>query len=151
MAAEVGESIRAALLAMSAVDTLIESDATRIRPRLPQNLTIPAGGVIAIELDSTDQRTNDLQGRGGLPYFNFNILVRAPEGEDARALAEAIRVNGTDPGTGLAGYSDTPIDVLIDCTLLGSTGPTEVPRVDGSDRTHWDINMSFEVSQNEVA
>ena len=151
MAASVVESLRVALLAMAAVDSLIESDGSRIRPRLPQDLAIPAGGVVIIELDGNDGRTNDLQGRGGLPYHDVNILVRAPQGEDARALAEAIRVNGTDPGTGLAGYSDTPIDVLIDATLASTTGPTEVTRDDGSARPFWDVNMLFEVSHNEVA
>lgn len=150
MASEVGESIIAALKSMSAVTTLVGSgNDARIYSWLSQKRTIPAKGVIVVELDTTEHM-NDLLGQGGLEYHDVNILVRAPEIAEANALAEAIRVNGTDPGTGLAGYSDTPIDVLIDATLVSTIGPTPVTREDGSANAYWDVNMAFTVSQNEV-
>ena len=151
MASEVVESLSSALLAMSAVTDLVGTgNDARIESWLAQDVTVPAKGTIVVQLDSTDHK-NDLQGRSGLPYHDVNILVRAPTPAAASALAEAVRTNGTDPGTGLAGYSAKPIDVLIDCTLLGTTGPTPAVREDGSALSLWDVNMTFEVSQNEVA
>lgn len=151
MASEVVESLAAALLTMTAVTVKVGTgNDARIESRLDQDVTIPAKGTIVIELDATNPQ-NDLQGRGGLDYHDVNILVRAPTAAAATVLANAIRVNGTDPGTGLAGYSATPIDTLIDATLLNTVGPTQVFRDDGSTRPYWDVNMSFEVSHNEVA
>lgn len=150
MADEVGESIRSALIAMSAVTDLVGTGSSaRVRPWFSQRDTIPAKGSIIIEVDSTEH-LNSLDGLGGREYHDVNILCRAPTAKAARDLAEAVRLNGTDPGTGLAGYSGTPISTQIDCVLENSTGPTAVPRDDGSERPWWDVNMSFQVSQLEV-
>ncbi len=150
MAAEVTDSIIAALKAMTSVTDLVGAgNDARIVAWLKQDVGIPENGTIAVELDSTEHK-NDLLGQGGLEYHDVNILVRSTTVAGARILAEAIRVNGTDPGTGLAGYSDTPIDVLIDATLIDTTGPTPFSRDDGSANEYYDINMTFEVSQNEV-
>ncbi len=150
MASEVVQSLCAKLLTMTAVTDLVGTgNDARIESELAQDVSVPANGTIVVELDSTNP-SNDLGGLGGLDYHDVNILVRAPTPAAATALAEAIRRNGTDPGTGLAGYSGTPIDTKIDATLEGTTGPTKITRGDGSARPWWDINMSFEVSHNEV-
>ena len=151
MADEIVESLVAALKAMSAVTDLVGTgNDARIVAWLKQDVDIPANGTIFVERDSIDHKTNDLLGLGGLPYFDVNILVRAPTASAASVLAEAIRVNGTDPGTGLAGFSDTPLTTLVDATLIDTTGPIVAVRDDGSTLPYFDINMTFECSQNEV-
>ena len=151
MADEVAESIAAALLDMSAVTDLVGTgDDAKIYDWLKQGYVPPAAGIIVIEIDANTEM-NDLQGLGGLVYYDVNILCRAPTQSAVMALARAVKTNGTDPGTGLAGYSDTPSDVLIDAHLIDTTGPTAVTRDDGSANPWWDANMSFTVSQNEVA
>jgi len=150
VASEVVESLIAALKTFSAVTDLVGSgNDARIYAWLKQDVTIPDNGTIIVELDSTDH-SNDLLGQGGLEYHDVNILCRAPTPAAATVLAEAIRVNGTDPGTGLAGYSATPIDTLIDATLTDTTGPTPAARLDGSANGLFDVNMTWQVSQNEV-
>ncbi len=150
MADEIVESLVAALKAMSAVTDLVGTgNDARIAAWLKQDVTIPENGTIIVELDSTDHK-NDLLGQGGLEYHDINILARAPTASAASVLAEAIRVNGTDPGTGLAGFSDTPLTTLVDATLIDTTGPIVAVRDDGSTLPYFDINMTFECSQNEV-
>jgi hypothetical protein len=149
MAAEVGESLRAALLAMSAVTDLVGTgDDARIRPRLEQEEDVPANGSITIEEDFEDH-LNDLLGQGGREMIEVNIVCRAPTKKASKALAEAVRTNGTNPGTGLAGYNGTPIDVEIDCWLDGVT-PSFTHKGDGSDDGWWDTNCSYMVTQAET-
>lgn len=152
MAAEIGESIRAALLTLSAVTDLVGTGgAARIRPWYAQQDTIPANGSIIIETQGVRDHSNSLDGLGGREYHDVNILCRAPDKDDCRALAEAVRLNGTDPGTGLAGITITPIDVEIDCVLETETGPFPILKQDGTTNVWWDVELRFTVQQAEVA
>ncbi len=152
MAAEIGESIRVALLALSAVTDLVGTgDAARIRPWYAQQDPIPANGSIITETQGVRDPLNDLGGLGGRDHHDVNILCRAPTKEACRALARAVRFNGTDPGTGLHGITTTPIDVEIDCTLETETGPFPILRQDGSTKVWWEVELRFDVEQAEVA
>lgn len=92
------DGLRTLLLSFDAVSAIT----TTIRPdRLNEDDELPA---IMIELD-TEEDQNDLDGLGGLVRSTIMITALANQKTVARALAEAIRVNGTNPGTGLAGYA----------------------------------------------
>jgi hypothetical protein len=152
MASEVVESLFAALLDMSAVTGIIGTgDDAALYDWLKEDVKVPVTGLIVVENDSLTDPSTDLSGRGGLDYYDINILVRGPKQSVVAALARAIRQNGTDPGTGLEGYSAAPIDTLIKAHLTGTVGPTHATREDGSANPDWDINLSFTVSQQEVA
>jgi hypothetical protein len=73
-----------------------------------------------------------------------NIICRAESPKTSRHLAEAVRSNNTDPGTGLAGWHGT-----FDATLEDSV-MSETPKAEGS-MDHWhDIFMTFSVSWYET-
>jgi len=131
----------------SAVTDLVGgSTAPRIRPdRLHQADTLPA---VIIEVDTSDH-CNTLDGLGGLVFSEVNVICRASTRAGSRALAEAVRVNGTDPGTGLAGasgsYGGTSFDAVLEDEVTSYT-----PAGDGSDQGWYDTNMSFVVSVAET-
>jgi len=67
---------------------------------------------VVFEIDA-ERPQNSLDGRGGLVFADVNVICRAETRAKSRELAEAVRVNGTDPGTGLAGYSGV-FDAVLD-------------------------------------
>lgn len=150
--ATIEENLGRLLLTFSGVTALTGTgDAARIRPdRLHQDETIPAKkGAVIIEVDNEDPQ-NDLSGTGGLVYANVNLVCRAHEKAIARTLAEAIRTNDTDPGTGLAGYSGTPSGGSQIDAVLEDSQPTFTPREEGRDEGWYDVNCSYIVSHREV-
>lgn len=133
--------VRTALLAMSAVTDLVS---TRIRTdRLAEGDTLPA---IILEVDSEDPE-NDLRGKGGLTYADLVVRCRAANGAAARALAEAVKLNGTDPGTGLAGYGT--IASAFQAVLMSSSR-AYIPDDDGSDMREREVAMDFRCSFQET-
>ncbi len=150
--ATVEANLRTLLLTFSGVTDLVGTgDAARIRPaRLHQDKDkIPKdkGGVI-IEVDSEDP-LNDLDGVGGRVYADVNIKCRAATNEVARTLAESIRRNDTNPGTGLAGYSGTVNATVIDAVLEDTT-PSFTPAGEGNDQGYFDVDCSYNVTYAEV-
>lgn len=140
------ETLVALLKGLSAVTAIVgEGNAARIRPdRLDQGETLPA---ILMEVDEEPQ--NDLDGIGGLVYSDVTLTCRATTKAAARALAEAIRLNGTNPGTGLAGYHGTVASVTFDATLE-STVAAFTHKGDGSEAGWYDVIASYVVSHAEV-
>lgn len=139
--------IRTALLAMDAVTALVgTSHSARIRPYKLDEGDDNTEEHIVIEVDS-DDHLNDLTGRGGMVISDVNISCRAMTDEDARALAAAVRVNGTEPGTGLAGYggSGTAFDAVLE-----DTASSEMPFDDGSDRAWYVVDQSYLVIDTET-
>lgn len=139
-------AIRTALLSMNAVTALAGSGAAaRIRPdqfaKTDGSATTPA---ILVEIDDEESQT-DLDGRGGLVIADVTLTCRAHTKAAAYALKEAVRVNGTNPGTGLAGYSGA-FDAWLEDTAYAA-----VPKGDASD-DHWhDAVMSFRLVATETA
>ncbi len=135
--------IRTALLAMSAVTGLVgASSLARIRPdRLHEDDTLPA---VIVEVDS-EVPQNDISGVGGLRISSVNLICRATTRAGSRALAEAVRTNGTNPGTGLAGYAGASLDAVLETMTTAY-----VPKDDGSDQGWYDTNMDFTVIQTET-
>jgi len=140
------ETLVAFLKSLTAVTAIIGTgNAARIRPdRLDQGETLPA---ILMQVDETPQ--NDLDGLGGLVYADVTLTCRANTKTAARALAEAIRLNGTNPGTGLAGYHGTVASVTFDATLE-STITAFTSKADGSEAGWYDAIATYIVSHAEV-
>ncbi len=135
--------IRTALLTMDAVTALVGAGSlARIRPdRLHEDDTFPA---IIVEVDRETPQ-NDISGVGGLRISSVNLICRATTRAGSRALAEAVRVNGTNPGTGLAGYTSATLDAVLESMTTGF-----VPKDDGSDQGWYDTNMDFTTIQTET-
>ena len=96
-----------------------------------------------------DEPQNCLSGTGGLVYANVSIYSTARTKAATRALAEAIRVNGTDPGTGLAGHHGTTGGVTFDA-VLHTRELDFVPATDGSQRGSFIVNSLYIVSYHET-
>lgn len=145
----VEEELRTLLLTFSGVTDLVGTgSAARIRPdRLQQDDDETSPHVI-IEVDS-ENKLNDLTGKGGRVMADVTIRCRAQEKEDARALSESIRTNDTDPGTGLAGYSGTPGSLAIDA-WLEDTATSFLAPDDASDEGYYDVFDSYTVSFAET-
>jgi hypothetical protein len=131
------ESLRAALKGMVAVTTIVSD---RIWDEWFRSETLPA---IVFEIDMENPQ-NDLSGRGGLVLAEANIICRAATRSASRALAEAVRRNGSiEPGSGLAGYSGA-FDAMLDDIQTALT-----PKAEGSSAYWYDTNMSFALSWSE--
>lgn len=147
----VEEALRELLISFEAVAALTAVGTTGdylIRPdRLEQDDDETQPHVV-IEVDREDPQ-NDLTGKGGLVYAEVTIRCRDRTKAGARALAEAIRRNDTDPGTGLAGYHGTISGFSLDA-VLEDTQIAFVPETDGSSRGWWDVFQSYMVSFAEV-
>jgi hypothetical protein len=139
--AEMEELVRAALLTFNSVTALVGTGSSaRIRAdNLRQGETLPA---IIIEIDD-ERYPNDLTGTSGRMYDDVNLICRDTTRKKSRALATAVRLNGTDPGTGLHGYGGTVLSTRLDAWLEDIV-PSRTPRDDKSDRRWYDVNMSFQ-------
>jgi len=130
--------LRSVLAGLSAVTALVGSgDAARIRwDEIDEDDDLPA---ICCQIDSDDQ-ANDLGGRAGFAAASVTILCRAETRVGSRALAEAVRLNGTDPGTGLAGYAGTEFDAVLEsmATVFDTRG-------------FYDTLMDFTVTRAQVS
>lgn len=110
--------VRDFLLTRAAVTAIVATHPTAsgpcIRPdRLHERDRLPA---IVITVDEEEYQ-NDLSGKGGLARATLTISCMADSRRVSRQLAEAVRVNGTNPGTGLAGYKGTVSGVGIHAQL----------------------------------
>jgi hypothetical protein len=101
-----------------------------IRPfKLAQSDNLNCGPAVIIA-PQTEEHANDLSGRGGLVEWIGFIRCVALKFHDCRRLAEAIRSNDTDPGTGLAGFN------------LVEYGPVIVPLADGTGTAEFEIDVA---------
>lgn len=141
-AVSIEQDLRTLLLTFSAVTAYTGTGASaRIRPdKLHQSDDETAAHVI-IEVDS-ENPLNTLDGLGGRVYARVTLRSRSRVKSTARALAEAIRTNGTDPGTGLAGYNGTVNSHTLDAVLDGmQTSFTQDD--DGSDNGYYDVFSTY--------
>lgn len=137
--------IRAALLDMSAVTALVGTgDSARIRPYKLYKDDDKSEEHIIIEVDD-EEKANDLSGVGGLEFATVTIDCRAITAAQADALAEAVRVNGADPGTGLAGYSGAAFDAVLE-----SQAKSIIPFDDASNRTWYVVAQEYTVIDTET-
>ncbi|KKK83024.1 hypothetical protein LCGC14_2797550 [marine sediment metagenome] len=148
--AEVEESIRALLLTLSTVtDKVGTGTAARIRPDRLYQADDKTLAAVIVEVDD-EEKLNTLDGLGGRVMASVNLKCRARSSKAAsRALAEAVRVNGTDPGTGLAGYTGTVGGMAIDA-WLEDMQTSFVKDDDGSDNGFYDTDCAYMITFTEV-
>jgi len=139
--------LRRALLTLDTVTALVGTGtAAKIRADHPDPDDKPP--YIIIEVDE-DVPANDLDGIGGLLHSDVNLVCRAATSDAAWALSEAVRLNGTDPGTGLAGYTGTVSGDALDC-ILEQRARASTPRNDGSKKRWYDVNMTITAIHGET-
>lgn len=110
------EALATLIRSLSAVQAISTSIPVRTcKLAQTDDLTTLPSAVIVAPMD--EEHENDLTGRGGGVTWTGMIQVCAQKFRDARLLMEAIRTNGTNPGTGLAGYAGS-----VSVTVGGSTG-----------------------------
>lgn len=137
------QSIRDVLVTFSAVTALVPAKYIRPDERMQ---TDPSPG-ITIEVVKK-LYDNDLSGQTTLVGGTFLISSCSGKKIEAEAIAEAVRSNGTVPGTGLAGCSITTGDLPFQAMLTQDTYDY-MPIKDGSN-TGWflvDSLYSFTCNQ----
>ena len=138
----VQEVIRAKLLTMAAVTAITST----IRPdRLQQHDRLPA---IMIEVPKKEYQ-NDLLGTGGLVNATVMISGISSNRTLADSIGEAIRINGTNPGTGLAGFTGTVEGLKINA-ILTMQETKEYAFDDGKDSGFFSCDSTYEVWYNET-
>lgn len=144
MTAYIEKDLRTFLLTLDAVTALVGA---RIRPmRIEQDDDLPA----IVITDVTEEPDNDLNGNGGLVLATVNVMAIAETLEGARDLAEAIRLNGTDPGTGLAGYSGPAGDLDVKAWLKTRQSSIILADDSGQDSDWYIVESIYEIHFNEV-
>ena len=143
MAVGIGQDIIAVLRGLSAVTALVGSgtSARIYEDNAPRETT---AAHIIVEVDG-DRSLNDLTGKGGLRISDVNLICRSASRVGADALAEAVRTNGTNPGTGLAGYAGATFDSVWEAVAAGRS-----PKGDASAGWWYDANVSLLVIASEA-
>lgn len=137
--------IRTALLAMDTVTALVGTGASaRIRPYKFDQSDDLSESHIVIDINS-QRRENSVDGLGGLVYASVSISCRDRDSVEAETLAEAVRVNGTDPGTGLAGITAASFDAVLESETPGTTWYG-----DNSARIWYEVTQEYEMSYSET-
>lgn len=141
--------LRTVLLTFSSVTALVgTSYSARIRPYRLQQDDAGTSEHIIIETDNVDH-LNTLDGLGGRIYADVTLRCIGPTLARANALAEAVRTNGTNPGTGLAGYTGTVNGHTFDA-FLESESVNFVPSDDGRDEGHYSVLAAYTVTVEET-
>lgn len=139
------EAIRAKLLTMSAV-TAITS--TIRADELMQSDVKPGEAAILISVDNIHYE-NTLDGKCNMAEARITVSSVSGKRSQARALGEAIRTNGTNPGTGLAGCTVTTGDLPFQLMLMDdSIG--YVANGDGSDSGLHSMDSEYFATFNET-
>ncbi len=133
--------LKAALLTMPAVTALVGSVSATARVWNSWQ-RVNAYPCIVMDIDREVEQ-NDLSGLPDLIVAEVTITCRDNTHDGSDALQQAVRNNGTNPGTGLAGYSGT-FQAILDDTVHA-----EVPKNDGSGAHWYDHVMTFTILWNE--
>lgn len=149
----VEDAIRRKLLTLSAVTAITGTgDSAMIRPdRLHATDTLTAtNAAVIVEVDD-EEHLNALDGKSRRRMSSVTLRCRSRQKARARVLAEAIRVNGTNPGTGLAGATWTDsTDGLTYAAWLEDTNSSFTPDVDGSDQGFYDVFCDYGITHEEA-
>jgi len=141
--------LRTLLLTFNAVTAYTGTgNAARIRPdRLEQDDDKDEEAII-IEVDN-HRPLNTLEGTGGRRYVDVTLRCRARTKANARALANAVKLNGANPGTGLAGYNGTVSGTVYDA-VLDDEQEAFVPADDGSQEGWFEVYSNYVVTHLET-
>lgn len=142
--------LRTLLLTFSPVTALVGTgDSARIRPdKLAQGDDDTLQAII-IEVDD-ERPQNTLEGTSLRRYADVTVRCQARTKAQARAVALAVKLNGTDPGTGLAGYTGTLSGTVYDAWLEDeqtSFSPVE----EGSDEAYYYVFSNYVMTWAEAA
>ncbi len=141
--------LRTLLLTLSAVTTLVGTgDDARIRPdKLAQDDDDTKQAII-VEVDDERPQT-DLTGTSLRRYADVTLRCQARTKAQARAVAVAVKLNGTDPGTGLAGYSGT-VSGTVYSIYLDDEQTSMSPVEEGSDEAYYYVFSNYVVTWAEA-
>jgi hypothetical protein len=123
-------------------------DAARIRPDVLSQKDDKTKPAIIIEVDN-ERPTNTIEGTGGRRYADLTLRCRARTKAEARSLSEAVRVNGTDPGTGMAGMKQTINGTVYDAWLEDEQ-LSATPVAEGSDQFYYDVFSNYRLTWLET-
>lgn len=117
----------------SAFTTL--TPAPTVRPyKIAETDFRPGTGARAVIIECPEQEHEvDLDGRGGAVSATVNIMAIAETFDDAWTVAEVMRTNGTNPGTGLSGFSGAVATLTIQRISVDKTKNGFAEYQDGSD------------------
>lgn len=139
--------IRTALLDMSDVTALVGTgNSARIRPRELAAIDDRQEEHIIIEVDS-QPRENSLDGEEAFITADVNLSLRAMTLAGVKALASAVKTNGTTPGTGLAWYggSGTAFHAWLEDEV-----PSKIRWGDDGKRVWHTIEQSYKMQYTEA-
>ena len=129
------------------------SPAPTVRPYKIQQTEFRAGtGALAVIVESPEEtHQNDLDGRGGGISAQASVEAVAEVFDDAWNLAEILRTNNANPGTGLAGYTGTVAGSWVQRISVDTTRKGFVPYEDGSDEGYYYVRHELTVDFSETA
>lgn len=137
--------LKGLLLTKSAVTALV---GTRLRfDQLSEKDILPA---LVIDVQS-EENESDLSGAGGLITAVVELRAIAATKKTAADIAEAIRTNGTDPGTGLQGYTGPAVDADIRAAWLDGRDFEFVESGDGKDSGYHVCKSTYRIQFVESA
>lgn len=143
------DNLYALIKTFSAVTALVGtgSDARIYPDEFPQGETRQS---LVIEVDEEDyEESEELTWHGGLVFASVIISAVSTRKREARALAEALRTNGTDPGTGLSGYDGAAGSASNIKAKLNKKRSGRVPEEDGSDSGRYAVDSYYTISFQE--
>lgn len=126
--------LRTYLLTLSAVTTLVGQriyvdEIPQLADGEEQTDIFPC--IVFTVMNETEQ--TDLDGDGGLVLGQIQIAALSGMKSVARSICEAVRINGTNPGTGLAGYTGTVGTASFTKCVLNDTSMEYWQADDGTD------------------
>lgn len=141
------EAVRAKLLTMSAVTAI--TTIVRVEQAEQRDDILGAAAVLILLDAEVFEEGQTIDGRCELVIATMTISAISGKSTRARALAEAIRTNGTVPGTGLQGCNVTGLGLDFEAMLERRTYGT-VPNEDGSDSGLFSVDSIFTVLYRET-
>jgi hypothetical protein len=135
------EAVRAWLLtrtAVTAITSTIRVDA------LDQRDKPDVTACILMTVDRKEYDTQNTDGKSDLVQATMMISAISGGRDSSEALAEAIRINGTDPGTGLMGSRVRSGGLNFDA-MLESQDFGYIQNIDGSDSGLFSVDSQYTV------
>lgn len=138
------EAVRAMLLSFPAVTALVEQ---RVRPDVFDRSDRPPALLVQVD---DELIADDIEGRGGLVTATVVIEALDYTRLGSRLLEQAIRTNGTNPGTGLQGYRGQVGQFHIRGCTLARRKPFFVERMTEEDRDWYGIACHYTIDYHEI-
>ena len=108
--------------------------------------TSPLGVIISSQ---EEEHQVSLEGLGGGVSAKASVYAVAETFEAAWSLAETIRLNGTNPGTGLAGFKGTVAGLAIQMISVDKTTKGFIAYEDGGDEGYYSVARHLTVDFTE--